>query len=75
MKKKGSYGGAHHIGKQARGGAMHIMSHSGKDECASSEHHAANAAHGMGMGFCPPPGGSTGSPSGPANDAENEDVD
>ena len=47
-------GKGHHTGKMHRGDAMHLKSHGGKDQHASAEHHAANAAHGMHMGFSPP---------------------
>jgi hypothetical protein len=47
--------GHKHTGKLERG-TMHIKSHMGKDGMAHESHHAANKEHGMGHGFCPPPG-------------------
>lgn len=52
--KKGGKGG--HTGKIHGMGGMHLKSHGGKDQHASSEHHKANADHGMHQGFCPPEG-------------------
>lgn len=56
MASKGSYGekGAHNMGKQHRGKAMHIKPAAGHDLMAHPSHHQANMDHGSPRGFHPP---------------------